>query len=191
MMIGSSKFFSGGLGITDIVMEEFMRPRLKWILPACQAILAAMLGYWGSVQTLNKTRGGIAYDYISPPELVLHIVNLPAAALVGALSRTGTFQIGVEHSVRVFIGYLVLVFGLWFLIGWRAGYRRSPSLSPSSFVKSLGVLGVLSGLFLILVGVLMLDGPMSILLTFAAFLWGVGMIVLFGSLIRSRRSSQQ
>ncbi|SRR6266404_2363856 len=155
--------------------------RLKWILPCIQVTLALVLGYWGSVQTLRETKGSTTtYDYLSRPELVLHIINLPAAALMCIITRNGTFQIGLEHSVATFVGYLAGIFALWFLLGWRASIGQS---WPAT--RSLGAVGILFGLFLIGVGVIMLRGPMSLLLILAAFVWGIAIIMIYAPLIRS------
>jgi hypothetical protein len=168
-------------------LPAYMRKRLIWLLPGVQVIFGLLLGYWGSILTFREAKGAVIYDYISWPELILHVVNLPPAALICAITRNGTFQIGIEHSIGAFAVYLCLIFAVWFILGWRLSTKQLDRL-PSGLVKPLGALGTAFGLFLILVGIIMLQGPMSLLLTSSAFIWGAVMIVLFGPLIRNRQA---
>lgn len=160
-----------------------MKSRLKWYLPAFQVCLTVLLALLGNMQTQRLWRGlgtSTVWDYVAPGEMAMHLINLPAALLCTfVLNRS--FQIGIEYSIAVFAGYVVLVALLWFSVGWCIyDYRRLFQSNPS-LARKVRVLGIGIGALLLLLGLLLLKGvwPWSILFPLGMVVWGVTIIALF------------
>lgn len=160
-----------------------MKSRLKLYLPVLQVGVSLVLGLWGDWQTqrlLRQLGTSHVWDYVAPAEMVMHLINLPAM-LACTLTLSRSFQIGIEYSVRVFVGYLAFVAALWFSVGWCIQDYPRLVYSRSSTARALRVFGVLLGVLTILLGAILLKGqwPLSILFPLGFIVWGIAFIVLF------------
>lgn len=156
-----------------------MPARLKWYLPAIQMSLAVLLGHLGSIQFAKRANGRILLDYVAPAEYLLHIVNMPAALVVSAVARNGTFQIGPEHSRWVFSVYVLLIGLLWYLVGRSLSQTRGSEGGgfASIFWDLLFLLYCLAS---IVISVTPLFIPVSLLFGVAAFVWDATLFALAG-----------
>lgn len=156
-----------------------MTSKLKLLLPLGQVMIAIALGVWSYFQYENTVRGGISYDYVPSAGLVLHVLNLPAALILSLVTRNASLQIGLQHSVPLFIVYLFLIAALWLAIGWRLAVGASVSAEGMPLRRGVGVVAVLIALVVAALGVLSFQGPLSLLVPIFAFIWAITLVVLF------------
>lgn len=167
-------------GSTNGFRGDVMTSRLKFLLPVVQTAIALVLGVWSYFQYQKEVSGGISYDYVPPAGLLLHILNLPAALVLSLIMRNASLQIGLQHSVPVFIFYLALISALWFAIGWRLAIGRgAPSPRTETIRNGLGITAMVTALLMVVLGVLSLQGPLSLLIPVFAFAWAIVLVVLF------------
>ena len=161
-----------------IANDTGTRCRLAWYLPTFQVVLALILGFWGSAQTRHYTGSALVLDYLAPAEFTLDVINMPAALLTNAVTRSAPFRIGPEYSTLAFILYLCFIGLLWFFVANRVVRPRKSFRSRNAKSQLLSVAGIIAGLLLVASGVALSRGPWALLLPLAAFLWGVALIGL-------------
>jgi hypothetical protein len=157
-----------------------MKCRLNPFLPVAQIAIAIALGVWSYFQYQNESKGWTVYDLVPPAGMILHILNLPAALFITLVTRNSSFQIGLQHSTKIFIVYVATIGLMWLVIAWRLDYQGLDR-RPNKVHKLVAVLAIFIAFGVAMLGVLMLvlPGPWARILPISAFVWAILLVLMF------------